>query len=65
MSHRARFALVPFSTLVLVCLVAPGATATDGRLAATGVDVLWVVVGAVAVVVVGVVAVLLGRRGRK
>lgn len=65
MSHRARSVLIPLSTLVLVCLVAPGASATDGRLAATGVDVIWIVLGAVAVVVVGVATVLLSRRGRR
>lgn len=64
MSHRARSVLIPLSTLVLVCLVAPGASATDGRLAATGVDVIWIVLGAVAVVV-GVATVLLSRRGRR
>ncbi len=36
-----------------------------GQLAATGADVTWIVVGAVAVVVIGVAAFVLSRRTRK
>jgi len=37
----------------------------DAHLVATGVEVTWIVVGAVAVVVIGVAAFLLSRRGGK
>ncbi|HLT84203.1 MAG TPA: LPXTG cell wall anchor domain-containing protein [Phototrophicaceae bacterium] len=40
-------------------------TVTAPTLAATGVELTWIVVGAVAVVVLGVAALLLSRRGRR
>ncbi len=43
----------------------PVTAAVSSHLPATGVDVLWVVLGAVAVVVIGVGAFVLSRRGGK